>query len=130
MVNKGHQRKEAAMKMGRASGCNAVLQRTALCALSWLEAASSGRHAMLPAPLAALAGQVARDNIGIYAANKTRLFLCNLSYCHCMFLCNAPDFLPSRHVFSNLFPSALALYVWQQAANREDWSSSTLLGCW
>lgn len=86
-----------------------VSQGTALCALSWLKAAGSGQHAMLLVPLAAPAGQVAGDNIGIYAANKTRLFLCNLSYCRCMFLSNTRDFLPSGHVFSNLLPSALSL---------------------
>lgn len=133
VVNKGHQCKETAMKMGRVNGCKAdALQRTDLCALSWLEAASSGRLAMLPAPLAAPAGQVARDNTEIYAANKTRLFLCNLSYCHCMFLNNASHFLPSGHVFSNLLPSAQALWVWQEAAraaNGVDWFSSAF-GCW
>lgn len=77
-------------------------------------------QAMLLVLLAAPAGQVAGDNVGIYAANKTRLFLCNLSYCHCVFLSNARDFLPSGHVFSNLFPSALPLWVWQEAAEAAD----------
>lgn len=110
MINKGHHCKETAMKMEeQVAAKQSDLQWTDLCALSWLEAANSGRHAMLPVPLTALAGQVARDNIGIYAANKTRLFLRNLSYCHCTFLSNAPDFLPSGHIFSNLLPSALVL---------------------
>lgn len=79
-----------------------------------LAGSSSGRHGLLPVLPAAPAGQAAADNAGIYAANKTGLFLCNLSYCHRVFLGNAPDFLPSGRVFSNLLPSALSLQVWQR----------------
>lgn len=114
MVNKGHQFKETAMKMGRVSGCKAdgLAVNWLVCPL--LAGSSSGRHVTLPVPLAAPAGQVVRDNTGIYAANTTRLFCHNLSYSHCMFLSNCPDLLTSRHLFSNLLPSALTLYIWQE----------------
>lgn len=101
--------------MGRISGCQAegVAGSCLVCPL--LAGSSRLRQlAMLLVLLAAPAGQAARDNVGIYATNKTGLFLCNPSYCHCMFLSDAPDFLPSGLVFSNLPPSAVSLWVWKK----------------